>query len=61
MVPVYDEKIQRELKLIVEYGLRDNQKARIVDGTGNNEIITEGIPFRSQEELYNYYNQQVNQ
>jgi len=55
LVPVYDENIQKELKLIVEYGLKDNQKARIIDGTGTNEIQTEGVPFRSQEELYKYY------
>jgi len=56
LVPVYDETIQKELKLIVEYGLKDNRKARIIDGTGNNEIpATDDIPFRSQEELYNYY------
>jgi len=55
LVPVYDENIQKELKLIVEYGLKDNRKARIIDGTGNNEIETEGAPFRSQEELYKYY------
>jgi polyphosphate kinase len=55
LTPVYDEKIQRELKLIVEYGLKDNQKARITDGTGENKIINGVVPFRSQEELYNYY------
>ncbi len=55
LTPVLDEKIQRELKLIVEYGLKDNQKARIVDGTGSNQILTEGEPFRSQMELYKYY------
>jgi len=58
---VLDEQIQRELKLIVEYGLKDNQKARTIDGKGNNQIITGDIPFRSQEELYNYYNKPVNQ
>lgn len=61
LVPVYDEKIQRELKLIVEYGLKDNQKARIVDGKGLNQIASGGAPFRSQEELYKYYNQNTNQ
>ncbi|GHT54051.1 polyphosphate kinase [Bacteroidia bacterium] len=55
LAPVYDEKIQRELKLIVEYGLKDNRKARIIDGSGRNEIETKGVPFRSQEELYKYY------
>lgn len=55
LVPVADEKLQKELELIVDYGLRDNQKARIVDGTGDNRIPREGSPFRSQEELFRHY------
>lgn len=54
LVPVSDEKLQKELELIVDYGLKDNQKARIVDGTGDNRILQEGSPFRSQEELFNH-------
>ena len=57
LTPILDEKIQRELKLIVEYGLKDNQKARMIDGTGSNQIIAGEVPFRSQEELYKYYGQ----
>ena len=57
LTPVLDEKIQQELKLIIEYGLKDNQKARIMDGLGKNQIIAGEIPFRSQEELYKYYKQ----
>ena len=56
LTPVLDEKIQQELKLIVEYGLKDNQKARVVDGTGNDQVVAGEVPFRSQEELYKYYN-----
>ena len=56
LTPVLDEKIQQELKLIVEYGLKDNLKARMVDGTGNDQIVAGEVPFRSQEELYKYYN-----
>ena len=57
LVPVYDEAIQRELKLIVEYGLKDNQKARIVTGSGNDIVEDAGKSktFNSQQELYNYY------
>lgn len=59
LAPIFDEKIQQELKMIVEYGLKDNQKARIVDGTGKNQIFTDSrTPFRSQEELYKYYNRE---
>ena len=54
LVPVSDEKLQKELDLIVEYGLKDNRKARIVDGTGDNRILREGDPFRSQEELFRH-------
>jgi polyphosphate kinase len=55
MTPVYDKDIRKELKIIVEYGLRDNRKARIVDGTGSNRIKKSGKPFRSQEKLYEHY------
>jgi polyphosphate kinase len=56
LAPVLDTKLQQELELIVEYGLKDNQKARIVDGTGRNQIpLSNEVPFRSQEALYNHY------
>ncbi len=55
-VPVYDPSIRAELRRIVEYGLRDNAAARIVDGSGRNEIFRDGRPeFRSQRELYGHY------
>ena len=57
MTPVYDPAIRAELKMTVEYGLRDNCQARVVDGLGRNEIYT-GNPdevFRSQTELYRHY------
>ena len=55
-VPVYDLSIRAELRRIVEYGLRDNAAARIVDGSGRNEIFRDGRPeFRSQRELYGHY------
>jgi polyphosphate kinase len=57
LAPVQDERLQKELELIVDYGLKDNLKARIVDGSGHNERWTEGEPFRSQEELFNHYSQ----
>ncbi|MDR3129452.1 MAG: RNA degradosome polyphosphate kinase [Tannerellaceae bacterium] len=55
LVPVLDERLQAELDVIVDYGLKDNQKGRIVDGTGENKILQEGEAFRSQEELFNRY------
>ena len=62
MTPVYHVAIRRELKRIVEWGMKDNQKGRIVDGTGENRFYTgdeNAVPFRSQEELYRYYEEQV--
>ena len=56
--PVYDPVICNELKLIIEYGLCDNEKARIVDGSGKNKFkpVKSGeTKFRSQWELYRYY------
>lgn len=55
LTPIFDEKIQQELKMIIDFGLKDNKKARIIDGSGKNEIKKEEIPFRSQEELYEFY------
>lgn len=62
LAPVYDPAIREELKRVVAYGLSDTAKGRIVDGSGENlpwpGIIEEEAaapPFRSQEELYDYY------
>ncbi len=58
-IPVYDPSIRAELRRIVEYGLRDNAAARIVDGSGRNEMVRDGKPeFRSQRELYVHYRSQ---
>ena len=55
--PVYDPDLQKQLKIVIEFGLKDNVKARIVDGSGKNIInkLNQETPFRSQEELYKYY------
>jgi len=55
--PIYDPDLQKHLKRIIVFGLRDNAKARIVDGTGNNIInsLASDTEFRSQEELYKSY------
>lgn len=57
LTPVYDPAIRADLKRIVLFGLRDTAKGRIVDGSGENRPwkTKEGVPFRSQEELYNEY------
>ena len=56
ITPVYDEDIKKELTMIVDYGLKDNVKG--VLALGNDEykkFLNQDKPFRSQEELYNYY------
>jgi polyphosphate kinase len=55
--PIYDKDIQNELRLTLDYGLRDNVKGRIVDGSGKNLIQgEEGVePFCSQVALYQHY------
>ena len=54
--PVYDKTIQQELRTILDYAFRDNVKARICDGSGRNKVKEDGdVPFRSQQELKNYY------
>lgn len=55
-VPIYDKIVQQELKKIVDFALKDNVKARIVDGTGKNKFKrNDEKPFRSQYELYETY------
>lgn len=55
-VPIYDKSIQKDIKTVIKYGLRDNVQARICDATGNNIIQeTDEPPFRSQFELIKHY------
>lgn len=63
-VPVYDRDICRDLRRVIDYGLRDTSKGRVVDGSGENRpwigitalAPTDGIQlFQSQQELYNDY------
>ena len=56
ITPVYDEDIKKELIMIVNSGLKDNVKGVIANGKDEYErYINDDKPFRSQEELYNYY------
>ncbi|MCR5456165.1 MAG: RNA degradosome polyphosphate kinase [Bacteroidales bacterium] len=54
LTPVYDKDMQADLLRTVEYGLRDTENGRIVDGKGSNSL-QKGNKFRSQEALYNAY------
>jgi len=54
--PIYDNKLKREIKDIINIQLNDNIKARIIDKNNLNEYVkrTEGPKIRSQIETYNY-------
>lgn len=57
-MPVYDQDILKHFKTIIEYGLKDNVNARIIDGSGDNRfkpLAPRGRKFRSQLQLYRYY------
>lgn len=61
VTPVYDSEIKEDLKQVIDFGLRDTSQGRIVDGKGSNlpwKVEGQSSPFRSQEELYNYYKSQ---
>ena len=61
VTPVYDTKIKEDLEKVIDYGLRDTMQGRIVDGTGENRPWTteDGEAFRSQEQLYLHYREQL--
>ena len=61
VTPVYDAKIMEDLEKVIDYGLRDTMQGRIVDGTGENRPWTteDGEAFRSQEQLYLHYREQL--
>lgn len=60
VTPVYDPDLKADLRRVLDYGLRDTLKGRAVDGTGKNLPWTteDNEPFRSQEQIYNYYKEQ---
>lgn len=54
--------LKADLMRTIDYGLRDNVQARVVDGTGRNEIRQipgETEPFRSQLKLYEAYKARI--
>ena len=57
VTPVYDPAVKSEMKLIIDYGLKDSVQGRIVDGSGENRSWTcdSPLPTGSQEALYNHY------
>ncbi len=57
ITPVYDPAVRKEMKLIVDYGLRDTVQGRLVDGSGDNLpwSCADPLPTGSQEALYSHY------
>ena len=57
ITPVYDPMVKAEMRLIVDYGLRDSVQGRLVDGSGQNRQWTceDPLPTGSQEALYGHY------
>ena len=53
--PVLDPALKEQAKMVVEYGLADTVHAYIVDGNKNNALAKGDKKFRSQEELWKYY------
>lgn len=56
-VPIYDIKIQEQLRIIIDTLWSDNTKARILGSKQNNEYRESNNPFkiRAQEEIYNLF------
>ncbi len=55
-VPIYDEKVKKNLLDILNIQLRDNTKARVIRMDNNNEFVknNDDIAIRSQFEIYHY-------
>jgi polyphosphate kinase len=58
--PIFDERIKKELKDILNIQLHDNVKARWLDNELSNEYVRiPGEPIRSQVETFNYLNRKT--
>ena len=54
--PIYDEQLKLELKNMLSIQLRDNTKARIIDGKLANEYKNNKLPkLRAQNAIYDYF------
>ncbi len=58
MTPVLDEDLKADLMRTIDYGMRDTTNGRLIDGKGT-QVLQEGDPFRSQEQLHNAYAKEV--
>ncbi len=61
--PIYDSKIQKDLKFMIEACLNDNTKSRIIDKEQANHRYEGGeiVPYNAQTETYNYFLQKIHQ
>lgn len=57
VTPVYSPAIKKDLEEVIDYALQDTLQGRVVDGTGCNHPwqTEDGLPFRSQQSLYEKY------
>lgn len=57
VTPVYSPAIKKDLEEVIDYALQDTLQGRVVDGTGCNHPwqTEDGLPFRSQQALYEKY------
>lgn len=53
--PVLDPDLKKQAQMVVELGLKDTDHAYIVDGKPNNKLAAADSKFRSQEELWKFY------
>jgi polyphosphate kinase len=59
--PIYDTKLKKHLKTIIQFQLKDNCKARVIDETQSNTyVVNDQKKYRSQLEIYTYFQQQLN-
>lgn len=58
-VPIYDEELQKELKIIIDLQLKDNCRARIINQKQDNVYKPKGNnkAVRAQDEIYEYLKQ----
>ncbi|OWY21507.1 polyphosphate kinase 1 [Sphingobacteriales bacterium UPWRP_1] len=58
--PIYDPKIQQELRKIIDIQLSDNQKARYLNHPDNNVFVrNKQKPVNAQNAIYHYFKQEL--
>ena len=60
--PIYDKRIQEQLKAILDLQLRDNVKARVINKKLENRIRigNDAVKIRSQYENYEWWKEEEN-